>query len=220
MDTKETTTYHAVLSAGLFIGTILFYFIISIIRLQRKQRLLYRTKTEEIILTLEKEKMRVAADLHDDLGPVLSAAKLKLGNIETNSPEDESSKKEAMQHIDSILQQVRYIANDLVPNTLLRKGAVAAIEEYISRTVLSNNLKITFHKTNLHNFPLSSQAHIYRILQEIIHNTVKHAHAKRFHIELRYQKNKLMLGAEMFIKTKPGKGTRYLFHIPLPLIPA
>jgi two-component system NarL family sensor kinase len=249
MDTKETTTYNAVLIAAVVIGTIILYFILSIIRQQRKHRLLYKATIEAEITTLEKERLRLAADLHDELGPTLSAAKLKLSNIDDLPPDDEKMRTEAMQHIDNILQQVRSIANDLMPNTLLRNGPVAAIEEYINRTAANDQLNIELYAVNFPVLPQNAQVHIYRIMQELIHNTVKHARAKRLVIELNTNNNMLvmstadngigfrqestpgtsmglnnlrsrteMLGGEMFIKTKPGKGTMFTFHIPLTVV--
>lgn len=246
MDTQETTTYHAVLIAAVVIGTIILYFILSIIRHQRRHRLLYKATIEAEINTLEKERLRVAADLHDELGPILSAAKLKLSNIDALAPDDEKMRTEAMQHIDSILQQVRCIANDLVPNTLLRNGPVPAIEEYIGRIAVNDRLIIELQAGSFPAFPKNAQVHIYRILQELIHNTIKHAHATKLLIKINGDHKTLilstaddgigfrleptagngmglnnlrsrteMLGGEMFIKTRPGKGSRFTFSIPV-----
>ncbi len=246
MDTEETTTYHAVLIAAVVIGTIILYFILSIIRQQRKHRLLYKAKLEAEITTLEKERLRIAADLHDELGPTLSAAKLKLGNIDALPPEDEKMRTDAMNYIDNILHQVRCIANDLVPNTLLRKGAIPAIEEYINRIAATDHLKIELHALSFPLMTQNAQVHVYRILQELIHNTLKHAKAGRLAIRVKTELNILvistaddgigfntspisgtgmglnnlrsrteMLGGEMFIKTRPGKGTMFTFHIPV-----
>lgn len=204
MDTKETTAYHAVLIAAAVIGTIIAYFIIAIIRQQRKHRLLYKAKIEAEITTLEKERTRVAADLHDELGPTLSAAKFKLGSIEGVTGEDEKMITDAILYIDTILQQVRHIANDLMPNTLLRNGPISAIEEFIDHMTGNSSLKISFHHTNIPGLPQSQAVHVYRIIQEIIHNTVKHANARELKIELYANKNKLIIAT-----ADDGKGFNY-----------
>ena len=204
MDTKETTVYHTVLIAAAVIGTIISYFIMSIIRQQRKHRLLYKAKIEAEITTLEKERTRVAADLHDELGPTLSAAKFKLSSIEAVTGEDAKMVTEAIHYIDTILQQVRHIANDLMPNTLLRNGPVSAIEEFIGHMTANSTLNISFHQNHIPALPQSQAIHIYRIIQEIIHNTVKHANATQLKIELYKDKNKLIIAA-----ADDGKGFRY-----------
>ena len=193
MDTQETTSYHAVLIAAVIIGTIIFYSFLSIIRQQRKYRLLNKAIIEAEITTLEKERLRLAADLHDELGPTLSAAKLKLSNIGPLPAEEEVYINEAMDHIDSILQQVHSIANDLVPNTLLRKGLIPAVEEFIDRVAADNSLDVSLQVEGLVELTTKAQLHIYRILQELIHNTIKHAKAKKLIIDINLKAPGLIL---------------------------
>lgn len=204
MDTKETTIYRAALIAAAVIGTIILYFIIFIFRQQRKHRLLYKAKIEAEITTLEKERERIAADLHDDLGPILSAAKFKIAGISTPTGEDVKLAAESLGFIDTILGRIRFIANDLMPNTLLRDGPVSAIEEFIYQMSLNSTLKISFQQRNVPPIPQSQAIHIYRILQEIIHNTVKHANAKRLTIKLFRSGNNLVIAT-----ADDGRGFKY-----------
>lgn len=219
MDTKETTTYHAVLIAAAVIGTIIIYFIISLIRQQRRHRLLYKAKLAAEINTLEKERARIAADLHDELGPILSAAKYKLSSIESLMDHDEKMRTDAVSHIDNILHQVRNIANGLMPNTLLRKGAFAAIEEFVDHMAANSKLHIRFSNTVNIKIPQNYQVHIYRIVQEIIHNTIKHAEAKELRIEIFTEKDKLVIASadngngfrpDKLSKENPGQGINNL----------
>jgi signal transduction histidine kinase len=195
MDTQETTTYHAVLIAAAVIGSIIIYFIISLIRQQRRHRLLYKAKLAAEINTLEKERARIAADLHDELGPTLSAAKFKLSSIESLVNHDEKMRADAIGYIDTILCQVRNIANGLMPNTLLRNGAFAAIEEFIDHMAANSNLHIRFSNTVNTEILQNYQVHIYRIVQEIVHNTIKHAVATELRVEIFTDKNKLIIAA-------------------------
>lgn len=205
MDTKETTTYYAVLIAAAVIGTIIIYFIVSVFRQQRKHRFLYKAYIESEIATLEKERARIAADLHDELGPTLSAAKFKLGSIDSATGDDVKMITDSVQYIDTIIQQLRLIANDLMPKTLLRYGAVSAIEEFIHHMSANSTLKISFHHNNVPALPQSQAIHIYRILQEIIHNTIKHANATQLKIKMFRLKNKLIIAT-----VDDGKGFDYV----------
>lgn len=189
MDTKETSVYQAVLIAASVIGTIILYFIISVIRQQRKHRLLYQAKLSAEIIALEKERTRVAADLHDELSPTLSAVKFKIENIDPHKNNAEQMISDSLKYIDSILHQVRHIAYGLMPITLIRNGLVPAIEEFIGHTTAGSKLNIEFQYRNIPELPQETSIHIYRILQEIIHNSIKHARATKLKIEIRYRQN-------------------------------
>lgn len=193
MDTKETAIYRAALIAAAIIGTIILYFVVFIFRQQRKHRRLYKAKIEAEITTLEQERARIAADLHDDLGPILSSAKFQLAGITSADENDAQLVKNAVQHINNIMVRLRYIANNLMPDTLLRYGPVPAIEEFITQLSASSNLKITVYQHHLPVIPKAQSIHVFRILQEIIHNTVKHANAKKLVIKLSGTKNKLLI---------------------------
>ena len=124
MDTQETKIYIAALIAAGVLGIILVYFIVTIIRQQRKTQKLHRDKIEAEILTLEKERGRIAADLHDDLGPILSAIKFKINSVDLHSEEDKKIMEKASTHVDETIRRIREISYDLMPNTLIRKGLV------------------------------------------------------------------------------------------------
>ena len=81
MDAKETSLYIAILIVSLTVGTIIIFFIISIIRQQRRNLALYRQSVLAEITAMEKERARIAADLHDELGPMLSAIELRHFNV-------------------------------------------------------------------------------------------------------------------------------------------
>jgi signal transduction histidine kinase len=143
---------------------------------------------------------------------------------------------------------MREISNDLLPNTLTRKGLIAAIKEAIGNMDKAGNLRIVFTHETLPDIRESAAINLYRIILEIIHNTVKHAHASELKIEIKSANGVLViltrddgkgfdynnaagehsglglrnmlsraeiLGGEMFIESKSGKGTSYIFEIPL-----
>ena len=134
MDTQETKIYLAALIAAGVLGIVLLYFIITMIRQQRITQRLNREKIEAEILTLEKERQRIASDLHDDLGPILSAIKFKINAVESRSGEDTELIRKASEHVDETIHRIRQIAFNLMPNTLTRKGLLAATEELIGKS--------------------------------------------------------------------------------------
>lgn len=188
----ETTIFHAFLVTALIIGSIIVFFLITLIRLQRRHMALYKAKLIAEITTLEKERTRIAADLHDDLGPLLSAVKFKLNSLDRLSSEEQSLIADASQNLDNIIYRLRSISNGLMPNTLLRKGAIYAIEEFIAASTVGD-LNIELVNYNTPNLPNDKAIHLYRILQEIIHNTLKHAKATKLKIQLYSRNNRFII---------------------------
>ena len=88
MDPAEKEYFNAVLIVVIVVGTILLYFVITAIRYQRRSLRLHKEKIQAEIDTLENERKRIASDLHDELGPLLSAVKLQINNLETTDTDD------------------------------------------------------------------------------------------------------------------------------------
>src|SRR5262245_1656804 len=131
MDPHQAKIYTAIIITSVIVGVIILYFVISLIRHQRKNLELYNLKIQAEITTTENERTRIACDLHDELGPLLSAVKFKISSLDTPLEEDKEMVEESAKHIDDIIQRMREISNDLMPNTLLRKGILYAMEEFI-----------------------------------------------------------------------------------------
>jgi signal transduction histidine kinase len=247
MDEKEKSFYTAILIVCAVLGVIIAYFVISIIRQQRRTVRLYKQSLLTEITTLERERSRMASDLHDEVGPLLSAIKLRIGSLDIHNEDDEEEVKKTNDQIDSLIKRMREISFDLMPTSLTRKGFAAALTEFIEYCSKNNPLKINFRFKEI-GLTESQSINLYRIVQEIIHNTIKHAEASELQIELRPEKNKIILaaqdngkgfnydekaneakglglqnllrrteiiGGKMFIESKKGKGTTYIFEIPI-----
>ena len=185
MDAHQTSIYNAILITSSIIGIIIVYFIVSMISQHRRNRALYKRSLEAEIKTLEKERSRIATDLHDDLGPLLSSIKFSVGSLDIYSDTDTRTVDRVYEHIDSLMQRMREISADMLPNTLLRKGLIAAIAEFIDNIPRPACLDIKFVHAEEPELPPSQSVHLYRIVQEIIHNTIKHAQASVLKIEIK-----------------------------------
>lgn len=204
MDAHQTTIYNAVLIAGIFIGIIIIYFFISIIGHQRRNQALYKSKILAEITTLEKERQRISADLHDELGPLLASVKFKMSSIDIQNEQDQISLEKADHTLDEVITRIRGIAYDLLPTTLLRKGLIEAMQESVERLNLSANLEIKFAYADIPTLRQDKEVNLFRILQEIIHNTIKHAKATELKIEIRTE------GPNIIVLTKDnGTGFDY-----------
>ena len=248
MDPREKELYNSILIVVAVIAAIMIYFIISIIRQQRRYRQLTQQKIKAEITTLENERRRIAADLHDEVGPLLSAVKLQINNIDDIGEEEQAIIQKSSTHIDDIIRKMREISNDLLPNILVRKGLVAAIQDFISKLKNASNIQIDFQYSEPLRFETAREVNMYRIVQEIIHNAIKHSGARHLKIQLQMTDKLLRLATEddgigfdpdeirktkgglgllnlqsrtdvmsgeFSCETDKGKGTKYLFEIPL-----
>jgi signal transduction histidine kinase len=193
MDTHETKIYVALLIVVGFMGIFLLFFVITILRHQRRNQELYKAKVNAEITTMEKERTRIASDLHDDLGPMLSAVKLLINDLELRGEDDKATLVRANGYIDDVLLQLRTISNDLVPQALNRKGLVVAVDEFISELNEKRAMHIDFTFTKDLDIPSSKGIHLWRIIHEMIHNADKHANASKMEILLEEKNEKLIL---------------------------
>ena len=193
MDAQESSLYTAITIAVLVIGFIIVYFFVSIVRQQRKNMQLHKKNILAEITQIEKERSRIAADLHDELGPLLSAVKMKINSFELLDKEDKIQIVKTNDHINDILKRIREISFDLMPNSLLRKGIVSAVKEFTN--YLSTNSGIKFYFKAEKDLKLTEQnaVNIYRIIQEVVHNTIKHAQATEVHIDLKTEKDIVLI---------------------------
>jgi two-component system, NarL family, sensor kinase len=206
MDTHEAKIYITLLIAAGIMALIIIVFIITILYHHRKGLLLYRQKIDAEITTLEAERKRIASDLHDDLGPLLSAVKLQVNSLDTSSTEDQLLIKKASANMDTILTKIREIANNLVPTVLLRKGLITALQNFIDDINMSGKLKIHSQFSEVPRLPTAIGIHLYRMVQEILNNTIKHSGAEVCTIMFKLEQDKLVVTIK-----DDGKGFNYQY---------
>jgi len=161
---------------------------------ERKQ--MEREILSTIIQTEEKERGRIARDLHDGLGPLLSSLKLYakiLGNA------DETKKRAEIlvttnEVIDESLLLIKEISNNLSPHVLNDFGLAAAIQSFCKKMTLTKAIDINFD-SNVYDlrFEINVELVLFRILKELVNNTIKHALASRIEIFLLKTENLLSL---------------------------
>ena len=180
MDARETKIYIAIIITAIVLGIIILYFALSVIRQQRRNMHLQKALVLAEIATLEKERSRIAADLHDDLGPVLSVIKFRVDFAKENNEE----LQKASQQLDEIVTRIREIASDLMPVTLQRRGLSSALREFMEAAQNSIPFEITWQIPDNLPLPHDKSLHIFRTCQELIHNCIKHAGAATLNLKL------------------------------------
>lgn len=182
---EQDILFSALVAIGTFIILISF-FVVLLVLYQRRMRERQRDLFQSIIDTEERERERIARDLHDELGPLLSVVKMKLEQFK--SPDN--SHEEILQHtneiqelLNSAIHELRNTSKNLLPGAIVNYGLRSAIEEMCATITLSSALHIELHFMKDLDISKSTELNIYRILKEIINNTIKHAKAKNLKIE-------------------------------------
>ncbi len=157
-------------------------------RLEEQKKLL---KAE--ITVQEKERARIAHDLHDEVGALLSAVKLHISAGQINPALPAARKTQVESMLDDAVQRLRDISQNLLPQNLLKFGLVSATEQHCRQ--LENTGVFAIHFTHNLRERLHSEQELllYRIIQELLNNTLKHARATDVTLELYQQSGKTCL---------------------------
>lgn len=192
----EVRFLYTVIITSLLIAVIIIFFVVSVIRYNRHYIRLQKERIEAEILMQEQERKRVANDLHDSMGPLLSTVKLYLHSITVHNEEDKQLLAKASNYIDETISSLREISYNLLPSGLSRKGLAETLKEYIYRVASRNSLRIEFTpKANL-TINKNIEVHLFRILQEIIQNTIKHAKAQTLRLWITDNTGELVILSE------------------------
>lgn len=137
--------------------------------------------TQSLLKGQEDERSRLAKDLHDGLGGLLSGVKLQLGAMKGNlilSEENGRSFNLALLKLDESISEMRRVAHNMMPEALLNMGLQQALQDYCDG--LSDGQPFKIH-TEFHGLEQRMQPSVeivlYRIVQELLNNAVKHSQA-------------------------------------------
>lgn len=134
----------------------------------------------------EKDRTRIAAELHDSLGSLLWGAKLNAAYIERSismTPEAIVSHAELMSILDSSLETVRRIAWQLTPEVFQHDGLTKSLER-LCKSVDGKGIKVNFETHDETNWNDNSALQVFRMVQELVSNSIKHAQATTIHVSL------------------------------------
>jgi len=147
-----------------------------------------RERLAAVIEAEEKERERLSKELHDGLGPLLSTIKLYVNEMissqDNKNPENDEINKYALELIDEALNTTRAISNNLMPRVMTDYGLIKGIDTFCKRVNLTNSVKISFYPANYTKQDLTLELILYRVINELINNTIKHANATNIHISL------------------------------------
>ena len=135
---------------------------------------------------VETERSRLAKDLHDGLGGLLSGIKLTLNCVADKIPEKNKALfTKANNQLDTAIREMRRVAHNMMPEALLKFGLSEAIKDYCDGINESNLVKMKYTQIgSLQTLTQSTEIILYRIIQELANNALKHAAAKNIFVQI------------------------------------
>lgn len=142
----------------------------------------------------QKERIRIARDLHDSIGQMLSVIKM---NISVLQPQDEEAPAvtNALNLVDKTIEEVRHISHNLIPEGL-NFGLFAALEDLCTKMNLAGGTEVMLNVPDdirQYQFAKPNELSIYRIVQEVLNNMIKHAQATHIDLDIVRQESNLSL---------------------------
>ena len=206
MTISEITFYLVAGTVGMLL--LAFSMILFVIYYQKRllsQRLtIQELKSEEqqklldaSIEGMENERRRIAQDLHDDIGAMLSTARMGLHQVERSLDRSSSHSEmaaETKRLMDDIINTVRKLSHNLLPASLENFGFSDAIEELTGKMRNSTGLSITFNlEGETPRFDKKKELNLYRVVQELLNNIIKHAQATEIAVNVRQKAKRLQV---------------------------
>ncbi|MFM6925408.1 MAG: tetratricopeptide repeat protein [Ferruginibacter sp.] len=144
--------------------------------------------TKAIITAEENERKRIAAELHDGVGQMMSAAKMNLSAIENEITFKDDTQKKSFEKVigmmDESCKEVRSVSHQMMPNALLKSGLATAVREFIDK-IDSRIIKINLYSEGLNErLDTDVETVLYRVIQECVNNVIKHSGANNLDISL------------------------------------
>jgi len=148
----------------------------------------------------EEERSRIAKDLHDGLGGLLSGTKLSFTTMKENlilTPENAIQFDKSLNMLDNTMNDLRKVAQNLMPEALVKFGLNEALNDFCSSIQSTQKVNIIYQKLGSDKkYDNTTEVFIYRIIQELINNALKHAQAKEILVQLATNENSIHITVE------------------------
>ncbi len=158
----------------------------KIVAMEREHHLL---ATEAVLKGEEQERTRLAKDLHDGLGGMLSGIKYSFLHVKdslTMNAENHKVFNRSMDMIDSSIKELRRVAHNMMPESLIKFGLDTALKDFCKEIDHSGALNVTYQSMHLEEGYADKTVSItiFRIIQELVHNILKHADARNAMVQV------------------------------------
>ncbi len=177
-----------------FLCLLIFFLAIMVKNFRIRQKAENDVK-DAIISTQENEQNRIAEDLHDDIGPMLSAIKLQVSALsDVNKEELNDSLVTIEGYLNQAINNVRAVARNLSSQLIVKFGLEQSLRDNISMVSSLKRVNINFD-FELKDYKLlaSQEINFYRIVREMLNNSVKHSNCENISIALIYKNQSILL---------------------------
>jgi two-component system, NarL family, sensor kinase len=148
----------------------------------------------------EEERSRLAKDLHDGLGGLLSGVKFSLSNMKDNfiiTPDNMAVFERSLDMLDTSIKELRRVAHNMMPEMLTKFGLNEALKEYCNSINATKLLAVKYQSLGMDpRVEKSTEIIVYRIVQELLNNIIKHAAAGEALVQLIRENNRLNIVVE------------------------
>lgn len=155
---------------------------------------------ESVMKGQENERSRLAKDLHDGVGGLLSGVKLSMSNMKGNvflTEENAQSFNTVISQLDQSIAELRRVSHNMMPEALIKYGLKEALENYCENLNVSGNINVKLQTYGMEKrMDQNTEIVIYRIIQELLNNVIKHADAKNVLIQLTVENDRFNLTVE------------------------
>jgi len=212
LENQDVTNIKLLITIGilitLFLGAVIIIFVVYYQRgmLLKDARILLMEQEKQIALfrasveAEERQKEKIAQNLHDEINPILSVLKLNLhkhrSDAKKNTFQPDSLKLDA-EMLDKAIEGIRTTCHDLIPSFLIEYGLLKALQEYIRNVQKSETVSAEFENKmeviRLNVFNKQDELNIYRMCLEILNNLFKHSKCTNFIMTTKNIKNSILI---------------------------
>ena len=195
----ETFPRSFLLTLGILFATLVvsYFYSKQIVDLVERMREQINGLNFRVLTAQEEEKRRIALDLHDGVGQSLTALKWSLAAMASSG--DLSKLPTAVKLSEEAIADIRDVSMDLMPSSLKEMGCYSAIREYLQRQQESLNIKVDFwfsQQLEELKFRDGMDVNVYRMVQELVQNSLKHAKASSLSLVILKQEDNFLLRFE------------------------
>lgn len=193
MDAHETSLYTAIWYIVIVLGSIIVYFIVSIVWQQRKRQALQESYLRQELNIQEQERLRIGRDLHDEIGPILWYTQAELVGLTQRFPELKTALQKTQDKLQESMVVMGRIVQDLSSGKLVDKGLAQGLEDLFDELPLLYPLRFRLDCRLQTKLTGEAALQIFRIVQELVRNTLKHAKANTVELALEEEQGVLYL---------------------------
>lgn len=169
------------------------------IELQKEILQQQKLATAAIISAEEKERIRIATELHDGVGQMVSAAKMNLSVLDNDMSFADDEQKEKLSNVIDMLDEscveIRAVSHQMMPVAMFNNGVSEALQIFIQR-IDQKVIDVDFYSDGESKLSKEKESVLYRILQECINNVIKHAKANKLSISIHHSNKETSVTVE------------------------